>query len=157
MGPSASRISQECCRRQWFKTCYSLLLFLLTLASRRPSKLDPPHADTRSGIDASWLVCRGADDAPRLRSSPPMAQEPLVSFPSFFACAISGASSFAPLAHSGITSHRACSARATRDFLLLAASPGRAASAMPRGKGGYGGGGRGTDVLNHRFARVGGR
>ena len=73
------RPAPSCRGRQWFKTCYSLLLFLLTLASRRPSKLDPPHADTRSGIDASWLVCRGAGYPPRLRSSPRMAQASLIS------------------------------------------------------------------------------
>ena len=49
------------------------------LASRVPSKRIAPHADTRSDIDASWLACRGADYAPRLRSSPRMAQESLVS------------------------------------------------------------------------------
>ena len=43
-------------------------------ASRIPSKRGNPHADTRSGIDASWLACRGADYAPRLRFSPRMAQ-----------------------------------------------------------------------------------
>ena len=50
-------------------------------ASRIPSKRGNLHADTRSGIDASWLACRGADYAPRLRSSPRMAQESLVSLP----------------------------------------------------------------------------
>ena len=35
---------------------------------------EDPRADTRSGIDASWLVCRGAEYAPRLRSTPRVAQ-----------------------------------------------------------------------------------
>ena len=61
----------------------------VSLASRIPSKRDHPHADTRSGIDASWLACRGADYAPRLRPSPRMAQESLVS-PSFSSCPRSG-------------------------------------------------------------------
>ena len=73
------RPAPSCRGRQWFKTCYSLLLFLLTLASRISSQRDHPHADTRSGIDASWLVCRGAGYPPRLRSSPRMAQESLIS------------------------------------------------------------------------------
>ena len=36
---------------------------------------EDPHADTRAGIDASWLVCRGAEYAPRLRSAPRVAQQ----------------------------------------------------------------------------------
>ena len=35
---------------------------------------EDPHADTRAGIDASWLVCRGADYALRLRPTPRVAQ-----------------------------------------------------------------------------------
>ena len=50
-------------------------------ASRIPSKRGNLHADTRSGIDASWLACRWADYAPRLRFSPRMAQESSVSSP----------------------------------------------------------------------------
>ena len=52
--------------------------FFFSSASRIPPKRSPPHADTRSGIDASWLVCRRADYAPRLRSSPRLAQNALV-------------------------------------------------------------------------------
>ena len=61
-----------------------IILFFIShslRASRIPSKRGNPHADTRSGIDASWLACRGADYAPRLRSSPRMAQDSLVSLP----------------------------------------------------------------------------
>ena len=71
------------CRNAWstfawarLKTDCSLLFF--SRASRIPSQGCPPHADTRSGIDASWLVCRRADYAPRLRSSPRLAQNALV-------------------------------------------------------------------------------
>ena len=35
---------------------------------------EDPHADTRAGIDASWLVCRGADYALRLWPTPRVAQ-----------------------------------------------------------------------------------
>ena len=41
-----------------------------SFAARIPLKRAAPHADTRSGIDASWLAFRAADYAPRLRPSP---------------------------------------------------------------------------------------
>ena len=65
--------------RAQLKTASFHVLFYSLGASRIPSQRDNPHADTRSGIDASWLVCRRADYAPRLRPSPGMAQELLVS------------------------------------------------------------------------------
>ena len=52
-----------------------------SFAARIPLKRAAPHADTRSGIDASWLAFRAADYAPRLRPSPRMAQESFVSSP----------------------------------------------------------------------------
>ena len=71
------------CRNAWSTFAWARLktdcsLLFVSRASRIASQGCPPHADTRSGIDASWLVCRRADYAPRLRSSPRLAQNALV-------------------------------------------------------------------------------
>ena len=63
------------------------LVFLKLHVSR---EVEDPHADTREGIDASWLVCRGADYAPRLRSTPRVAQ-------AFLSSALSGIALGGPL------------------------------------------------------------